>query len=195
MLTYNTQLKKLVLPEYGRNIQQMVDHCLTIENRDERTACAKSIVDAMGILFPEFKDSEESHKLWDHLAIMSDFKLDIDYPCEIVKPETLDSLPEKVKYTEPYFDKRQYGRYLLAMIDRASQMEVSDERDTLVFLIANQMKKTMLAYGGTDFVDDQRVYNDLAILSRGAIRLTPEICSLNDYIMPPSVNGKKKKKK
>ena len=97
MLTYNTQLKKLVLPEYGRNIQQMVDHCLTIEDREERTACAYSIINSMGNLFPQLRDVDDfKHKLWDHLAIMSDFKLDIDYPCDIIRPENLESRPCRV---------------------------------------------------------------------------------------------------
>lgn len=88
MLTYNTQLKKLILPEYGRNIQQMVDYCVSIPDREERTVCAYSIIASMGNLFPQLRDTEDfKHKLWDHLAIMSDFKLDIDYPYEIIKPE------------------------------------------------------------------------------------------------------------
>ena len=86
MLTYNTQLKKLKLPEYGRNIQQIIDYCCTIEDREERTRCAYSIIQIMGSLFPQLGDEADyKHKLWDHLAIMSDFKLDIDYPYEIIK--------------------------------------------------------------------------------------------------------------
>ena len=85
MLEYNSQLKQLILPEYGRNIQQMVDHCMTIEDREERTRCAFTIVQIMGNMFPELRDVEDyRHKFWDHLAIMSDFKLDIDYPYDIV---------------------------------------------------------------------------------------------------------------
>ena len=99
MLTYNTQLKKLVLPEYGRNIQQMVDHCVTIEDRAERTRCAYSIIEIMGNLFPNLRDENDfKHKLWDHLAIMSDFKLDIDYPCDVITEENLGSEPTKVGY-------------------------------------------------------------------------------------------------
>ena len=89
-ILYNTQQKKLVLPEYGRNVQSMVDHALTIENKEERTKCVKSIINIMGNLFPHLRDVEDfKHKLWDHLAIMSDFKLDIDYPYEIIRKENL----------------------------------------------------------------------------------------------------------
>lgn len=85
-MQYTSELKRLVLPEYGRNVQQMVDHCMTIEDKAERTRCANTIINIMGNLFPHLRDIEDfKHKLWDHLAIMSDFKLDIDYPYEIIK--------------------------------------------------------------------------------------------------------------
>ena len=96
-MIYNTKMKRLALPEYGRNIQNMVDYCLTIEDREERTNCAYSIIATMGNLFPQLRDlSEFKHLLWDHLAIMSDFKLDIDYPYEVVKKETLNICPDRV---------------------------------------------------------------------------------------------------
>ncbi|NLT02885.1 MAG: DUF4290 domain-containing protein, partial [Bacteroidales bacterium] len=89
-LDYNTQLKNLRLPEYGRNIQRMIDHALTIEDMEERTRCAQTIISIMGNLFPHLRDVPDfKHKLWDHLAIMSDFKLDIDYPYELMKQEEL----------------------------------------------------------------------------------------------------------
>ena len=117
MLTYNTQLKKLVLPEYGRNIQQMVDHCLTIQDRDERTRCAYSIINIMGNLFPNLRDVEDfRHKLWDHLAIMADFKLDIDFPYETISAENLKTLPSKVEYTSSQSILRHYGKYIELMI-------------------------------------------------------------------------------
>lgn len=98
-MQYTSELKRLVLPEYGRNVQQMVDHCMTIEDKAERTRCANTIINIMGNLFPHLRDIEDfKHKLWDHLAIMSDFKLDIDYPYEIIKKENLHTVPESVSY-------------------------------------------------------------------------------------------------
>ena len=94
MLNYNTRLKQLVLPEYGRNIQRMVDYCLSIEDRDERTVCAHTIVRSMGNLFPELRAPENEHKLWDHLMIMSDFKLDIDFPCAVISEADLATTPD-----------------------------------------------------------------------------------------------------
>src|SRR5574344_536727 len=98
-LDYNTQLKNLRLPEYGRNIQRMIDHALTIEDREERTRCAQTIISIMGNLFPHLRDVPDfKHKLWDHLAIMSDFKLDIDYPYELMQQEELQVAPDIIPY-------------------------------------------------------------------------------------------------
>ncbi len=197
MLTYNTQLKKLVLPEYGRNIQQMVDYCVTIPDREERTVCAYSIIASMGNLFPQLRDAEDfKHKLWDHLAIMSDFKLDIDYPCEVIKPEKLESRPEALNYELSPIRLRHYGKYVELMIAKAIAMEEGEERDALVNLIANHMKKLMLAVN-PDGVDDAKVFKDLAMYSHGAIRLDPATCRLHEFkaAPAPAATGKKKKKK
>ena len=195
MLTYNTQRKRLVLPEYGRNIQRMVDHCMSIEDRDERTRCAHTIVRSMGNLFPELRAEENYHKLWDHLAIMSDFKLDIDYPCEIVKPDELNSKPEVVDYSQSRVRFRHYGKIIEQLIDSAAAMEEGPEREQLVMLIANQMKKQMLAVN-PDGVEDQKIFNDLALYSHGAIRLDPRVHHLHEFMeVPVAQNGGKKKKK
>ena len=195
MLSYNTHLKKLVLPEYGRIIQEMVDHCLTIEDRAQRNLCAQTIINAMGNLFPALKEDEENkRKLWDHLAIMSDFKLDIDYPYEIVQQDSLETNPDKIAYNTVISDNRHYGRHLIAMVQRAAQMEQSEERDALVLMLANQMKKVMLA-SGNDSTDDVRIFKDLAAISHGEFRLNPDEVKLNEYniIVPPTSKKKKKK--
>ena len=195
MLSYNTHLKKLVLPEYGRIIQEMVDHCLTIEDRAQRNLCAQTIINAMGNLFPALKEGEENkRKLWDHLAIMSDFKLDIDYPYEIVQQDSLETNPDKIAYNTVISDNRHYGRHLIAMVQRAAQMEQSEERDALVLMLANQMKKVMLA-SGNDSTDDVRIFKDLAAISHGEFRLNPDEVKLNEnnIIVPPTSKKKKKK--
>ena len=197
MLNYNTQLKKLILPEYGRNIQQMVDHCISIVDRDERTRCAYSIISTMGNLFPQLRDVEDfRHKLWDHLAIMADFKLDIDYPCEIIKKENLDSLPDRVEYQLSPIRYRHYGKGVELMIAKASVMEEGEERDALISLIAHHMKKLMLAIN-KDGVDDAKIFKDLAEYSHVAIRLDPETYHLHEFkeAPAPQQTGKKKKKK
>ena len=118
-MKYNTQEKKLILPEYGRNVQSMVDFAMTIDDRAERTRCANSIIQIMGNLFPHLRDVEEfNHKLWDHLAIMSDFKLDIDYPYEIIKKDNLYTRPDKIKYVKPKIRYRHYGKIRQNMIEK-----------------------------------------------------------------------------
>ncbi|MDE7024896.1 MAG: DUF4290 domain-containing protein [Paramuribaculum sp.] len=195
MLSYNTQHKQLSLPEYGRNIQRMVDHCITIEDRDERTRCAYTIIASMANLFPELKNGGNyDHKLWDHLAIMSDFKLDIDYPCEIIKPDNLTSKPDKVPYNASNVRYRHYGRSIIEMIDKAAAMPDGEERDTLVKYIANHMKKLMLGVN-KDGVDDEKVFSDLTELSHGAIRISTDEMKLHEFKEAPAPTGKKKKKK
>lgn len=196
MLKYNTQLKKLILPEYGRNIQQMVDHCVSIEDRDERTRCAYSIIATMGNLFPNLRDIDDfKHKLWDHLAIMSDFKLDIDYPCEVIKPENLTTLPEKIEYLTSPIKYRHYGKNLELMIAKATVLEDGPEKEALISLIANHMKKLMLAVN-SEGVENAKILKDLREYSHGMINLDPETYLLHEFKEAPvQQQGKKKKKK
>ena len=119
-MEYNTQQRKLPLPEYGRSVQNMVDHALTIEDREERQRCANTIVNIMGGMFPHLRDVDDfNHKLWDHLAIMADFKLDIDYPVEVVKKESLEIKPDRIPYSQNGIQYRHYGRFIQDMIQVA----------------------------------------------------------------------------
>ena len=195
MLRYNTQLKPLALPEYGRNIQSMVDHCLSIEDREQRTQCAYTIIESMANLFPDLKNGGEyDHKLWDHLAIMSDFQLDIDSPCEVIKPDNLHTKPERVEYQLDGVRRRHYGKTIEAMIMSAADMEAGDEKDELIKLIAAQMKKTLLAVN-SDGVEDSRVFRDLMEISGGRIRVDESQMKIREFIIPAQPTGKKKKKK
>lgn len=197
MLEYNTHLKPLALPEYGRNIQKMVDHCLTIEDREERNRCANAIIAAMGALFPNLRDGSEENqqKLWDHLAIMADFKLDIDYPYPPIPKEELESRPDTIPYNYQLSDRRHYGRHILNSIQEALLMPEGEARTYLIHLIANQMKKAVLSNDAFDYIDDARICADLAALSHGEFRYTPEELQINEYNVTKPANGKKKKKK
>ncbi len=194
MLTYNTRQKPLALPAYGRNIQRMIDHCLTLEDREERNVCARTIIKTMATLLPEIKNEEGyEHKLWDHLAIMSDFQLDIDWPFDVIRPDNLNSLPDPVAYGKNPIRYRHYGAVLPRLIDTAASMEDCDERNELIKLIANQMKKSLLAL--TSDVEDAKVFADLAEMSHGAIIIDPASLQLHEYKIAPQPTGKKKKKK
>ncbi|MCM1021585.1 MAG: DUF4290 domain-containing protein [Muribaculum sp.] len=197
MLTYNTQLKKLILPEYGRNVQNMIDYCLSLADRQERNACAHTIIATMSNLFPASKNNPDfKHQLWDHLAIMADFELDIDYPFEIIRREQLSTTPDPIPYENGQFRWRHYGKCVEYMIGRAVDMPEGPERDALILLLANHMKKLMLSIN-PEGVDDTKVFNDLATYSHGVIRLSPENCKLHEFKaeIPQTPSKKRKRKK
>lgn len=179
-MEYNTQRKKMELPEYGRSVQNMVDHALTIEDRDERQRCADTIVNIMGGMFPHLRDVPDfKHKLWDHLAIMSDFKLDIDYPFEIVKKEDLVVKPEQLAYPNADFRYRHYGRFLEGMVKKAVEIEDEEEKKQLINLLAIQMKKDLNNWN-KEGIEDQKIVDDLREYSNGAIDLKVEDLRLGD---------------
>lgn len=169
-MDYNSKRKKLPLPEYGRNIQNMVDHVMTIEDREERNLAAKTIIDIMGNLYPYLRDINDfKHKLWDHLAIMADFKLDIDYPYDPPRPDTFQEKPKKVAYASNHIRFRHYGKTLELLIDKAAEYESGEEKEILIKLLANHMKKSYLAWN-KDAVDDEKIYQDLELISKGRIK-------------------------
>ena len=177
-MRYNTQKTKLTMPEYGRNIQNMVNHCVGIEDPQERKICAYSLIDVMGNMFPHLRDVNNfKHILWDHLAIMSDFKLDIEYPYEVIKKEELYSAPGKIEYSRPTMKYRHYGKIMERIIDIATKMEDGDKKMQLMKMIASQMKKSYVQWNKD--VDDQKIFEDLSDLSGGKLKLTRE-----DYVIP-----------
>ena len=179
-MEYNTQRKKMELPEYGRSVQNMVDHALTIEDRAERQRCANTIINIMGGMFPHLRDVPDfKHKLWDHLAIMSDFKLDIDYPFEIVKKEDLVVKPEKLEYPNGALRYRHYGRFLEGMIKKAIEVENEGEKKQLINLLAIQMKKDLNNWN-KEGVEDQKIVDDLREYTNGVIDLKVEDLRLGD---------------
>jgi len=177
-MLYNTQQKRLPLPEYGRSIQNMVDFAMTIEDRAERQRCANTIINIMGGMFPHLRDVPDfKHKLWDHLAIMADFRLDIDYPYEIVRKENLNTKPDQIPYPSTKIRYRHYGRTLEILIRKACEFPEGDEKNNLIALIANHMKKDYMAWN-KDTVDDAKINEDLMEYSKGQLRMTDDILRL-----------------
>lgn len=169
------------LPEYGRSIQNMVDYALTIEDRAERQRCANTIINIMGGMFPHLRDVPDfKHKLWDHLAIMADFKLDIDYPFEIIQQSNLETKPESIPYNSTHIRYRHYGRTLEVLIKKACELPEGDEKQNLIALICNQMKKDYMAWN-KDTVEDQKIADDLAELSGGKLKMDEEIMQLMEH--------------
>ena len=172
MMEYNTKQKRLPLPEYGRSVQKMVDHALTIEDREERQKCACTIIEIMGSMFPNLRNLPDyKHKLWDHLAIMSDFQLDIDYPVEVIKKEKFNEPPQRIPYQTGEIKNRHYGRIVEEMIAHACTLDEGEERDQLIEFIIIQMKKNYIAWN-KDGVEDKKIFEDLRIYSKGKIDIT-----------------------
>ncbi len=197
MFEYNTSRKKLIFPEYGRNIQEMVDHIQTIADREERNRAAKSIIDVMGTIQPHLRDANDfKHKLWDHLAIMSNFQLDIDYPYELPTLETLSEKPHSVPYPTMSVANRHYGSIILAMIRVACDMEEGEMRNHLVELIAINMKKSYLSWN-REGVEDEIIIKDLERLSNGALKVQEIARYTESRVHPPqrSQGGTNKKRR
>jgi len=179
-MRYNTQEKRLALPEYGRNIQNMVDYCVSISNREDRAQCANAIVNIMGNMFPHLRDVNDfKHILWDHLAIMSDFALDIDYPYEVIKREDLYIKPDRLPYSQGKIAYKHYGKNLENMIKKATQYEDGEQKDYLISLLANHMKKSFLTWNKEN-VDDSKIFKDLEDLSDGQIVMNEESHKLTE---------------
>ena len=190
---YNTQRKKMKLPEYGRSIHKMVDHIMQIENREERILAVKEVIDVMGMMYPYLRDINEfKHKLWDHIAIMSDFKLDIDYPYDPPKPETFIEKPMLIPYDQTGIKYRHYGKIMekyiaaTALLDDDNPMKATNTE-----LLANQMKKSYLVWN-KDAVEDSKILKDMVDLSRGKLIPKPDmhLQEVNDILKTQLRKGK-----
>lgn len=197
LIPYNTGMPQLPMPEYGRNIQNMVDYCVLIEDREERTDCAYAIVDVMKTLFPQnIGEGGDLKNFWDHLNIMARFELDIDFPCEVITAENANPRPKPIPYSKRPIRYRHYGRSVENIIRIVGDLDEGEERDKLISLLANQMKKLMITHN-PEGVDDGKIIRDLYELSEGKINLNPETYILHEYHTAdvPKTKQKKVRKK
>ena len=165
----------MILPEYGRNIQKMVEYTTQIEDDEERNRAARAIIAIMGNLNPHLRDVNDfKHKLWDHLHIISDFKLEIDSPYEKPTPETLLEKPKPVPYSDYSIKYKHYGKIIELLIKEAVGFEEGEEKETLIKLIANHMKKCYLTWN-REVVTDELIFEDLIKLSGGALSVSPDL--------------------
>ncbi len=179
-LEYNTERPHLIIPEYGRHFQKMVDHAVSIEDPVERNNVANAIISVMGNLQPHLRDVPDfQHKLWDQLFIMSDFKLDVKSPFPITSKEILQKRPDPLEYPQNFPKYRFYGNNIKRMIDVAVEWEEGDKRSGLEYAIANHMKKCYLNWN-KDVVDDSAIFKHLLELSNGQIDLAAKGESLTD---------------
>ena len=170
-MNYNTTRDALILPEYGRNVQRMIKYAIGIEKRDERNKAANAIIELMGQLNPHLRDVEDfRHKLWTHLFLMSDFKLDVDSPYEIPKIENLQEKPKKVNYPSSKFKYGHYGKYTSKILKESANIKKEEENEFLTRSMANFMKKQYLMHNN-DAVENNLIAENLHELSDGNLTL------------------------
>ena len=175
---YNTSRNRLVLPEYGRNVQKMVKHLISIEDKEERNKAARTVISIMGNLNPHLREQGDfKHKLWDHLLIISDFKLDVDSPYDPPEPSRLSEKPHNIGYNQNRIKYKHYGRSLELMLGKALEMEEGEEKEQLIATLANHMKKSYLTWN-REAVDDQQIFSDLKELSGGRIVNSDDVIKL-----------------
>lgn len=170
-LEYNTIREQLIIPEYGRHLQKLIEQVTEIEDKDERNKAAKYVISVMGSLNPHLRDVPDfQHKLWDQLFIMSDFTLDVDSPYPIPSREVLNQRPDTLNYPQNFPKYRFYGNNITYMIDVAMKWEDSDLKSALILVIANHMKKCYLSWN-KETVEDEVIFEHLLELSKGKINL------------------------
>lgn len=193
-LDYNTQRKQLILPEYGREVQNMVDYAMTLKTKEERQKCANTIINIMERMFPQTKENiDYKQKLWDHLAIMSDFKLDIDYPVDINEAKSITKKPQPMGYPKQKNPVKHYGGMVFEMFEKLKNMEPGHERDELTRLTANQMKRNLIqwSHGSSD---DEKIASDLARFTDGNIQLDLDKFKFNIGSMKEPGEKRRKRK-
>lgn len=196
-MKYNTQREKLQMPEYGRGIQQMIEYAVTIEDRAERQRCAESIFSVMIDMQPQLREQPDyKHRIWDHIAYISNYRLDIDYPFEITRLGNEAQKPEPMKYPMKEIRQRQYGHLIEEALKLLAEMPEGEARDELLAQVANQMKQSLFIWN-RDAMDEEKVESDIAHYTGGKVKLDLE----NFHFAPVQTlprqdgGGKKKKKK
>ncbi|MCR5069332.1 MAG: DUF4290 domain-containing protein [Prevotella sp.] len=192
-LDYNTQREKLKLMAYGRDIQQMVERCIELPTKEQRQKCAETIISTMRRVVPSSQNQKERMPvLWYHLALMSDFKLDIDYPVEIEHEDKMAQKPGHIDYTNKRrMPIRHYGRLLFEMFEKLKEMPEGEERTALVNITAGQMYRSLVMWGMAT-ADKEKVASDLARFTDGVIQISPD--ELKFETAAPVANRRKKKK-
>ena len=193
-LDYNTHREQLLMPEYGREIQKMVDYAVSLTDKSERQNCAQEIVRMMETKVPELHDNADFEQtLWDHLYLMSHKQLDIDWPFDVTAAEKLQEKPKAIPLPQEGMRLRHYGKLLEQLFEKLKTMPEGEERDALAFYTANQMKRNLMTWGHGS-MSDEKVADDLARFTDGAIQLDLSTMKLDKVTAIEEPKAKKKKK-
>lgn len=191
-MQYNTTRTKLMLPEYGRNVQNMIVHAMEVEDREERNRAAQAIIKVMGQLNPHLRDVDDyRHKLWTHLFVMSDFKLDVDSPYEIPKQESLESKPELMPYPKSKIRYGHYGQYTQKVLEASKEVTNEEEKAYLTKTMANFMKKQFLMHNN-NAVENQVIVDQMSELSKGELKFEnpDELTGTNQLLKTLGLNNR-----
>jgi hypothetical protein len=196
-LDYNTQREPLLMPEYGREIQKMIDYATGLENSEERQACALTIIRMMSTKVPQLRDNVNFQQtLWDHLYLMSNKQLDIEWPYDMKDAANIQNKPQPMKLPQDKVRVRHYGHLVQQLLEKLATMEYGSERDELIRLTANQMKRDLILWGhGSN--EDERVADDMARLTDGKVQLDLNTFRFDRIQLPneePKSNNRKRKK-
>ena len=193
-LDYNTHREQLLMPEYGREIQKMVDYAVSLTDKSERQNCAQEIVRMMETKVPELHDNADFEQtLWDHLYLMSHKQLDIDWPFDVTAAEKLQEKPKAIPLPQEGMRLRHYGKLLEQLFEKLKTMPEGEERDALAFYTANQMKRNLMTWGHGS-MSDEKVADDLARFTDGVIQLDLSTMKLDKVTAIEEPKAKKKKK-
>ena len=193
-LDYNTHREKLLMPEYGREIQKMVDYAIGLPTKQERQNCSNEIIRMMETKVPELRSNADFEQmLWDHLFMMSHKQLDIDWPFDVSEAEKINNKPNAVPLPQESIRLRHYGKLIEELFEKLKEMPAGEERDVLVCYTANQMKRNLLTWGHGS-MSDEKVADDLARYTDGVIQLDLSKVKLDKAAAAEEPKPKKKKK-
>ena len=193
-LDYNTHREQLLMPEYGREIQKMVDYAVCLTDKSERQNCAQEIIRMMETKVPELHDNADFEQtLWDHLYLMSHKQLDIDWPFDVTAAEKLQEKPKAIPLPQEGMRLRHYGKLLEQLFEKLKTMPEGEERDALAYYTANQMKRNLMTWGHGS-MSDEKVADDLARFTDGVIQLDLSTIKLDKAAAVEEPKAKKKKK-
>ena len=196
-LDYNTQREKLVMPEYGREIQKMIDLAISLPTKEERMKCAHAIIHQMENKTPQLRDSSDYQQtLWDHLYLMCHKQLDIDWPFDVSNAERILTKPQPMEHpkTNSQSHFRHYGHLMMEVFEKLKTLPEGEERDELVRITANQMKRDLATWGHGS-MDDEKVADDLARFTDGKIQIDLQSFRFDRIDLATPNEGKKGKRK
>lgn len=193
MIPYNTNQEKLLLPEYGRLVHEMVKICNEVEDRELRNSLANSIVETMKSMTQAKGKYPDDRKFWDHLYLISGKKLDVDYPFGTPEDDEIHPEPQKIPYSASDFGMRHYGRILQKLVKEISEMPNSEDKDGCVELLSTHIKK-LLVLNNTEIANDEKVFSDLKTLSSGTISVEPGVFDLPEFKEETPNKTQKRKK-